>query len=100
MDMKKDLSYASVSKDGGLSLAMDRRRFLHGAAGAGAMAGLRGRAFGLMQNNAGAQSDSLLPDGTLFTSWEQPLTYSKTYYVDNQSAKADDQGPGSRDRPF
>ena len=99
MDMK-DLSYASVSKDGGLSLAMDRRRFLQCAVGAGAMAGLRGSAFGLMQNNAGAQSESLLPDGTLFTSWEQPLTYSKTYYVDNQSAKADDKGPGSKERPF
>ena len=100
MDMKNDFSRASVSKDGGLSLAMDRRRFLQCAVGAGAMAGLRGRAFGLMQNNAGAQSDSLLPDGTLFTSWEQPLTYSKTYYVDNQSAKADDKGPGSKERPF
>ena len=55
MDMK-DLSYASVSKDGGLSLAMDRRRFLQCAVGAGTIAGLRGSAFGLMQNNAGAQS--------------------------------------------
>ena len=99
MDMKY-LSYASVSKDGGLSLAMDRRRFLQCAVGAEAMVGLSGSAFGLMQNNAGAQSDSLLPDGTLFTSWEQPLTYSKTYYVDNQSAKADDEGPGSKERPF
>ncbi|HVI77047.1 MAG TPA: hypothetical protein VM715_02560, partial [Candidatus Acidoferrum sp.] len=64
----KDLSYASVSKDGGLSLAMDRRRFLQCAVGAGTIAGLRGSAFGLMQNNAGAQSESLLPDGTSFTS--------------------------------
>ena len=77
MDLKNDLSCARVSKDGGLSLAMDRRRFLLRGVGAGAMAALRGRAFGLMQNNAGAQSDSLLPDGTLFTSWEQQQTIQR-----------------------
>ena len=32
--------------------------------------------------------------------WEQPLTFSKTYYVDNSDAKADDNGPGTRARPF
>ncbi len=47
-----------------------------------------------------AASDSRLPDGTNYISWEQPLTFSKTYYVDNQSAKADDHGPGTREQPF
>ena len=41
-------------------------------------------------------TDSLLPNGTNFIFWEQPLTFSKTYYVDNNSAKADDNGPGTR----
>ena len=45
-------------------------------------------------------ADSRLPDGTVYVSWEQPLTFSKTYYVDNQSARADDNGPGTAKRPF
>lgn len=45
-------------------------------------------------------SDSLLPNGTNFIFWEKPLTFSKTYYVDNNSAKADDNGPGTREEPF
>ena len=38
--------------------------------------------------------------GGIMDFWERPLTFSKTYYVDNGSAHADDQGPGSSDRPF
>ncbi len=34
------------------------------------------------------------------TLWEQPLKFTKTYYVDNQHAKADDHGPGTQARPF
>lgn len=45
-------------------------------------------------------TDSRLPDGTEHVSWEQPLIFSKTYYVDNTSARADDNGPGSKTRPF
>lgn len=41
-----------------------------------------------------------LPDGTEFPFWEQPLTFSKTYYVDNNSPNCDDNGPGTMDRPF
>jgi hypothetical protein len=41
-----------------------------------------------------------LPDGTDFVFWEQPLTFSKTYYVDGSSPKSDDSGPGTRERPF
>ena len=41
-----------------------------------------------------------LPDATEFPSWERPLTFSKTYYVDGRSTSADDAGPGTRERPF
>ncbi len=89
---------------------MDRRRFLQYAAGVGAMVGLGGSAFGQAQqdvathaaqpNHKAASTDSRLPDGTEYVSWEQPLIFSKTYYVDNNSAKANDSGPGTRERPF
>ena len=47
-----------------------------------------------------AADDSHLPDGSQFLFWEQPLQFSKTYYVDNISPKADDNGPGTTDQPF
>jgi hypothetical protein len=47
-----------------------------------------------------AQSSSRLPDGTEPAVWEKPLTFSKTLYVDGSSAAADDNGPGSKERPF
>lgn len=47
-----------------------------------------------------ASSDWQLPDGSAYISWEQPLTFSKTYYVDNKSVGADDDGPGTKARPF
>ncbi len=43
---------------------------------------------------------SRLPDGSEFVSWEQRLTFSKTYYVDNQSPRAGDNGPGTKSHPF
>jgi hypothetical protein len=53
------------------------------------------------QSSSGATStESHLPDGTDYVSWEQPLKFSKTYFVDNNSANADDNGPGTRERPF
>jgi hypothetical protein len=45
-------------------------------------------------------TDSRLPDGTEYVPWEKPLTFSKTYYVDNTSARADDNGPGTSEQPF
>jgi hypothetical protein len=88
---------------------IDRRRFL-GVAGAGALATFGGRIFALGQNDpataaaarapGAVSADSRLPDGTMYAVWEQPLTFSKTYYVDNRDAKADDRGPGTRARPF
>ncbi len=45
-------------------------------------------------------SDNRLPDGTEFEFWEQPLDFSKTYYVNCNSPNADDNGPGTEDKPF
>jgi hypothetical protein len=47
-----------------------------------------------------AASNSRLPDGTEFPFWEQSTTFSKTYYVDQRAAAADDSGPGTKERPF
>ena len=92
------------------SQPIDRRSFLQYATGVGAMVALGGSVFGQTQNDAAtgaprpdhkaASADARLPDGAEFVSWEQPLKFSKTYYVDNNSAKADDNGPGTNARPF
>lgn len=74
---------------------IDRRRLL-GYAAAGGMAALSGNAWG----RAKAVPPALLPDGTAFAIWEQPLSFTKTYYVDNASAAADDSGPGDQTQPF
>jgi hypothetical protein len=80
---------------------IDRRRFLKCAAGAGAMLTLGGRVSAASRAaQAGVSGDAHLPDGTAYAAWEQPLTFSKTYHVDNHDAAADDTGPGSRIRPF
>src|SRR5689334_24547327 len=73
-----------------------RRRFLEYATAVGGMVSLGGRVFA--QDNV--SGDGRLPDGTAYAAWEQPLTFSKTYYVDNGDAKADDNGPGTKARPF
>jgi len=41
-----------------------------------------------------------MPDGSQFRFWEAPLQFSRTYYVDGAAARADDNGPGSKERPF
>src|SRR5438046_2018268 len=82
---------------------VDRRRFMESAAAVGTIlsldAGLLGQA-AAAQPGSKASADSRLPDGTEFASWEQPLTFSKTYYVDNSAPQADDNGPGDKTRPF
>ncbi len=45
-------------------------------------------------------SDARLPDGTEFQFWEQPVQFSKTYYVDCNFPNCDDNGPGTIERPF
>ena len=47
-----------------------------------------------------AANDTILPDGTEFQFWEQPLQFSRTYYVDCNSPNCDDNGPGTIDKPF
>ena len=43
---------------------------------------------------------SKMPDGTQFPSWEKPLHFTNTYYVDVQAKDADDNGPGTKEHPF
>ena len=107
---KQFTSHQDASKNEFPSQPIDRRSFLQYAAGAGVMVGLGRSVFGQAQtdsatgearsNHKVGSTDSRLPDGTEFVSWEQPLKFSKTYYVDNSSAKADDNGPGTSARPF
>ena len=42
----------------------------------------------------------ILPDGREFVSWERPLQFAKTYYVDNRDPRAADSNPGTREMPF
>ncbi len=88
----------SPSRSDSRGRELDRRRFLQYMAGAGAVAGWGRRA--IAQGDTTASANLRLPDGTAIPLWEQPLTFSKTYYVDNQSSKADDSGPGTSARPF
>ncbi len=43
---------------------------------------------------------TLLPDGREFISWERPLQFTKTYYVDNGNPRAADSNPGTKELPF
>ena len=58
--------------------------------------------FLMFSGNAYTQTKSryLLPDGTEYISWEVPVTYSKTYYVDNGNPNASDKNDGTHERPF
>ena len=51
-------------------------------------------------NAATDRTGVLLPDGREFVSWEKPLQFTKTYYVDSRSPKASDSNPGTRELPF
>jgi hypothetical protein len=52
-----------------------------------------------MQSDA-ARDAVRMPDGTEFPTWEKPLQFSKTYFVDGSSPSADDAGTGTKERPF
>ena len=94
---------ASSSSGGGIAnRPIDRRRFMESVAGVGAIVGLGASIWAPDRADAAAEpmADSRLPDGAAFARWEQPLRFSKTYYVDNTSPAADDKGPGHRSRPF
>jgi hypothetical protein len=78
---------------------IDRRAFLERTALLASLAAVGGSASS-EAFAARSPASSLLPDGSEFPFWEQPLTFSKSYYVDNGSPVADDAGPGSLERPF
>ncbi len=60
---------------------------------------LSGLAGGSLAGGQGG-SEVLLPDGREFVSWEQPLQFTKTYYVDNRNPRAADSNPGTKELPF
>jgi len=41
-----------------------------------------------------------LPDGSEFKTWEVPLSFSRTYYVEQSHPEASDSNPGTKERPF
>jgi len=41
-----------------------------------------------------------LPDGTEFKTWEAPLRFSKTHYVDQSHPEASNSNPGTKEKPL
>jgi hypothetical protein len=82
----------------------NRRDVLGGMAGVAAA--VSSGAYAMDQAGVGGASqrapaaETRLPDGATFARWEQPLQFSRTYYVDNAAPQADDAGPGDAARPF
>ncbi len=64
-----------------------------------AFLGLAGLAAGSSPGQEG-RTGVLLPDGREFISWERPLQFARTYYVDNRNPGAADSNPGTMERPF
>lgn len=79
------------------TLSVSRRRFIGHGLSATAMLGINPSAFAMSQD---FQEDGRLPDGSHYKRWEQPLKFSRTFYVDNGSPHASDSGPGTAARPF
>jgi len=50
--------------------------------------------------NEEGRTGVLLPDGREFISWERPLQFIRTYFVDNRNPHAADSNPGTDDLPF
>jgi hypothetical protein len=96
---KQEESALARSAPDALMRSFDRRRFLESAAGVAAATGLGARATARTGDRPGT-TEARLPDGTAFPRWEQPLTFSKTYYVDASAPNADDAGPGTATKPF
>ena len=47
-----------------------------------------------------AAENDMLPDGTVFRSWEQPRRYTHTYHVAQGEPQASDENPGTAERPW
>ena len=43
---------------------------------------------------------AFLPDGSEFKTWEVPVRFSRTYYVDQSHRQASDSNPGTQELPF
>jgi hypothetical protein len=91
--------------EGNFGRRIARRDLLERAAWLGAIASLGGDAWDgasatPRRDGARASTSARLPDGSEFPRWEQPLTFTRTYYVDNGAPGADDTGPGDKERPF
>jgi hypothetical protein len=54
----------------------------------------------LLSFNLICAQDYRMANGEQFPLWEKSPKFSKTYYVDANSDKADDHGPGTKERPF
>ena len=59
-----------------------------------------GTLFGGPRTAGQGDANALLPDGSKFVSWERPLEFTRTYYVDNRNPRAADSNPGTRQLPF
>ncbi len=82
--------------------ALDRRGLMTATLGLGVTLGLGFTASrqAWADTKLDAATNGRLPDGTAFAPWDQPLSFSKTYVVDNTSPQASDEGPGDMSRPF
>ena len=60
------------------------------------LAGLAGSPSPIEEGGTGV----LLPDGREFISWERPLQFTRTYFVDNRNPRAADSNPGTKELPF
>ncbi len=60
------------------------------------LAGLTGGSVSRDEGGTGV----LLPNGHEFISWERPLQFTRTYYVDNPNPRAADSNPGTKELPF
>jgi hypothetical protein len=56
--------------------------------------------FGVISQLQAAEPAVRLPDGAAFVFWEKPLVFTRSYFVDAGSPRADDHGPGTAQRPF
>src|ERR1019366_2242877 len=59
-----------------------------------------GTLFGGPRTVGQGETNALLPDGSAFVSWERPLEFTRSYYVDNGNPRASDANPGTRQLPF
>ncbi len=58
------------------------------------------RTMTLILSMLAAAGAAQLPDGSEFVSWEKPLRFTRTYYVDNRNPNASDRNPGTDSAPF